>query len=259
MAVELVRIGRAQKEDGDDSRSSRILRRVRERPYVAAAAAPIALVGAGPLVLGSATAAAVAFIAGGEWRHQRRSNTGIVIIDPAEAARFRALGGDVLREGPVYARHPKPSKRDLLIPAKRFHQHIVNEQIADLVTYLRSTVHVSVLEIRIRSEKGVTVGSNGILKSIPLTARLTGKASDETAFSQSFNRPSRLTAPLADGDWLADFPHIVAAAEKARHGFMRLAQTFDFSFDLEIGTAKVAGIKADWLSTYTFEVYAEFA
>ncbi len=261
MSLELVRIERnAGLKKAAEPLRDKALRLVKERPYLAVAAVPLAVAKAGPVIATSVAAAAAGVVAGGEWRFRRRPLDGVATISKSELKFYRAVGGDHLREGVVYARHPKVGRRDLLIPAKQFHRHVVNEQIADLVTYLRSTVRITSLKIYIRSESGFTVRADGSLKGIPLTSRLMGGKVEETAFEQTFERPARMTSlDAARYVWLADFPHIQAAAQNARHGTMRFGQTFDYSFGLDIGVAKAAGIRTDWLSTYTFEIHAAFA
>lgn len=259
MSVELIRVERRPESTNKESVAAGLLRRAKERPYLAAAVVPVALLATKPIIIASSVALAGAVIGGGEWRRQKARNAGMTVLDPEEARGFRVLGGEVVQQGAIYARHPKPSKQDLLIPAKRLHQVVVNEQIADLVSYLRSTVRVSRLDIYIKSDRGLNVSANGVLKAVPFRSRITGRQRDETAFHQTFDRPGRPLSNTANYVWLDDFPHIQAAAQNARHGSMKVAQAFDFSFGIEADAARLAGIKAEWLSTYTFQIDADFA
>lgn len=229
------------------------------RPHLALLAAPAVFISAP--VSGIVAAAATALAATGalEARHRMlRREDGITAIPFLDAVDLYDVAGAPLKPGRVYARHPKATKADRLIVAKDLHAFIVREQIAEIVQYMRSRLHLSSLKVSVSSSQSGRFFAGGTLKAVPFSARISGKKEEAYAVEWSSHRPVRMAhdGPLI---WIDDFPEIKAAAEKARHGRMKVSQSADLTFDIEAQAAKVAKIDSGWLSTFEFVVEAEFA
>ena len=56
-----------------------------------------------------------------------------ILSEAGEISRFRNPYDEDLVDDVYYIRHPKKARTDWLIPAKRFHAHIIGEQISEIV------------------------------------------------------------------------------------------------------------------------------
>ena len=190
-------------------------------------------------------------------RTSRDAPDPLTVLRPAEARLFVDATGARIRKGVIYARHPKAAKSNTVVAAPTFHQHVIKEQIAEIIRYLRSELHMSSVRITVRSEKTGKVLVGSTFKGVPILARLGVKADQSITLEQKSHKPKRVRSsePYV---WIDDFPELKAAAKSARHGQFVATQLSDLSFGLSLPAAKFANISADWLSSFQFIVEAEY-
>jgi hypothetical protein len=113
----------------------------------------------------------------------------VSVLRPAQARGFVDATGVRIRKGVIYARHPKLAKHDTVILASAFHQHVVKEQIAEIVRYLRSELHMSSVRIIVRSEKTGKILVGSTLKGVPVLAKLGMQADQSITLEQKSHKP----------------------------------------------------------------------
>ena len=182
----------------------------------------------------------------------------VSVLSPRDAGSFIDGTGARIRKGVIYARHPKDARSHVVVPAATFHLHVIKEQIAEILRYLRSELHMSSVRITVKSEKTGKVLVGSTLKGVPIMARLGMKGDQSITLEQQSRQPKRVRSnePYV---WIDEFPQIKAAAQSARHGAFIATQSWDMSFGLSVQTAKLASISSDWISSFQFIVEAEYS
>jgi hypothetical protein len=184
-------------------------------------------------------------------RDLNRENS-YVLSKADEIKRFREAFGNDWVSDIYYIRHPKQSQSNCLIPAVRFHQHIVREQIADIISYMRANLKIQELEINIVRGSSGKLGLSGVVENVPLEGEVNVDLSDEYSAVIKCLRPLRASEKKQTYTWLEDFPHVISIVDDAESGAFTIKEKFDLSFGLSIKAAKAIGASVDWNTQHTF-------
>ena len=235
----------------------------KERPYLAALAAPIAVVAA-PFIatsvasVGLATAGAAVTAGAGEMIFGPSAPLPVTTYSVADAEGMIDAHGESLARGVTYMRHPRQSENAVIINSTRFHDYIISEKVAEIIHYMRSETRLKSIDIFIRSSDSKYAVVGGRLKVVPVKVEAGVKQHHARHMNATYGDPSRI-AHKREYIWMDDFPEVVAATNKARRGTMSFSQSTDMSFGLSGNAAKIAQFEAGWLSTFVMEVEAAFA
>lgn len=220
-------------------------------------AAPFALpleaaVLTGGLFLGGVTALVVG--AAGELV---QSPEQIEKIEFAKASKLLDREGTPVAVNKIYARHPNVARSNVVVPSEIFHSSMVAEQIADLVSYIRSVVAARRISISVYSESGSALKAQAVVQSGEAGVR--GHLGSARHHSVSLNYDHPIIVPVSTSlFWLRSFPEIEAAFNGARSGRIERNVSIDTTFGLSASLAKMAGIDVNWLGKQRFEIEAEF-
>jgi len=182
-----------------------------------------------------------------------RRDESYVLSKDDEINRFTEAYGDEFIDDKYYVRHPKKIKTDYLIPADKFHQYIIREQISDMIDYMRSNLRIKELEINIlRQDKG-KVGLKGILEGLSLSGETTLDIKTGYTAKIKCTRPLKASEKKQTYTWIDEFPHLISIVDDAVDGEFSLNEKFDFSFGLSAKVADAYGMNLDWNTSHAFE------
>lgn len=231
--------------------------RIRVNPKVglAGAAVGLALLPVGAV---SAAGAAIAGGAAGMFLSRRAGVRQITQVTEQEARRFRDQRDQRLVTGSIYAAHPMLRKQNSFITAPDFNDHVLSEQMARIVTFLRSRVPLRSLVIDVVSEE-----TGKIYGAVPTSAgkaKVSMEAGTSRAHSLELELNDPVIQPLPRDElfWMRLFPEIVSGVEGATGGRLVRTCRVNTSFGLSLDLAKTAGIGADWLKNRMFQISATF-
>lgn len=237
--------------------------RAKERPYLAALAAPAAVVAAPFIATTAATLTAAAaggvVIAGAsEMIWGPGSQPSVTLYSADEARGIVDAHGKPLARGVTYLRHPKRTESPVIIRSTDFHSFIMSEKVAEIIDYMRAETRLKSLSILIRSSDSKHAVVGGQLQAVPAKVRADLKNEHQRRMILTYEGPSR-TPHHRRYVWIDEFPEVVAATRNARRGTMSFSQSTDMSFGLSGEAAKFIKLQAGWLTTFVVEVDAAFA
>ena len=180
-----------------------------------------------------------------------RENSYVLSKDD-EIDRFNEAYDDDWVDDRYYIRHPKKSKTDCLIPSASFHKYVVREQIADIVSYVRSNLRVKEMQISVSRGNSGKVGLNGVVDGLPLEGEATIEFGDKYSASIKCKRPLKASEKKSNYIWIQEFPHLVASVDNAESGVFEINEEFDLSFGLAAKAAKSIGASASWNTKHRF-------
>lgn len=228
-------------------------RNLKENNWKAAGAAfairPIIPVGVGAVAVG---AGLVSGVQNGVAR--LRGTDAVEKLEYSKAEALRDEQGLPVQLNRTYAFHPDETRLNYVISASELHDLVVSEQIADLVSFIRSSVRAVSIEISVESERsGKAVG--GFLSLLKIKAE--GGVAKHYSVRLRYSDPEVITSEERPF-WLRLFPEIVAAFKDARKGCIKRTVSVDTSFGLSASVAKRAGIDLGWLGKQKFNIEAKF-
>jgi hypothetical protein len=237
--------------------------RAKERPYLAALAAPAAVVAA-PFIATTAAAVSAAALGGvavagaSEMIWGPGSPPPVTYYSAEEAHGLIDAFNQPLKRGVTYFRHPKESESAIIIRSADFHSFIMSEKVAEIIDYMRAETRLKSLSILIRSSDSKHAVMGKQLKVVPVNLRADLKNQHERRMHLTFEAPSR-SAHRRKYIWIDEFPEVVAATRNARRGTMSFSQSTDMTFGMSGEVAKFVKLDAGWLTTFVVEVDAAFA
>ncbi len=259
MSVEIIRV----EEPTQQGWGARALSVAKERPYLAALAAP-GLVVAAPFVattaaaVGGAAAGGVALAAAGELIFGPSAKPPVTLYSIDEAKGLRDVHHQPLMRGLTYMRLPRAGVAENIIRSSEFHAYVMSQKVAEIIHYMRSETRLKALSVLIRSSDRKHIVVGGELEKVSAKAAASREQQHERRMTATYDDRTR-EKHLENYSWIKDFPEVVAATRNARHGTMSFSQSTDMSFGMSAGVAKFAGFKAGWLSTFVVEVEATFS
>ncbi|MDI1291462.1 MAG: hypothetical protein PSV18_01805 [Methylobacter sp.] len=183
-----------------------------------------------------------------------------ILVDKDEISRFRDPRGFALEEDTYYVRHPKKIKTDCLIPATEFHRYVVQEQIADLVSFVRANTSVRKLHVSIGSKKEAEAQVSGILEGIKLEGKALLKKVNYHEVLIDCIEPLKPSERKREYVWLDDFQSTVTIIDNiSGAASVTVKEHADLSFGLSLKVADQVGISGDWLSSFEYNFYCELA
>jgi hypothetical protein len=238
----------------EESWASWATRNVKENGWKVAGAAvivsPIIPVGVGAVAVGAGLVSGVQN--GVAWW---RGSDAIEKREVSNAAALQDERGLPVQIAQIYAIHPDDSRPNLAIIASEFHNVIVSEQIADLVSFIRGAVRALSIHIEVESEGSGKIGG-GLLSRFSVTAE--GGVTKHHSVELRYDDPEVVVC-AEQPFWLCLFPEIVAAFRGAQKGSIKRIVSVDTTFGLNATVAEKAGIDTSWLGRQRFIVEASFA
>lgn len=228
-------------------------RNVKENGWKAAGAAvvvsPILPVGIGAVAVGAGLVSGVQN--GVAWL---RGTDTVEKLEYSKAQALRDEQGLPVQVSRTYAFHPDEARLNLVVSASEFHNLIIGEQIADLVSFIRSSVRAESIDIEVEAEKaGKAAG--GFLSHFTFKAE--GGVAKHHSVQLRYDDPEIIAAEERPF-WLRLFPEITAAFKGAQKGCVKRSVSVDTSFGLSASGAKQAGIDLSWLGKQKFNIEAKF-
>lgn len=183
--------------------------------------------------------------------YYNRENS-FVLSKEDEINRFSEAFGNDWVDDIYYVRHPKKLKSNILIPANRFHEYVVREQLSDMVSFVRANVNVKRLEVKIFKGSNVGVNICGVIKEIPLEGGAKLSLGSSYSILIECDRPLKASEKKTVYTWLEDFPHLVSTLDEAENGSFQVNETFDLSFGVSVKAARAIGANVDWNTNHSF-------
>jgi hypothetical protein len=244
----------ADSDETEESWADWATRHVKDNGWKAAGAAvvvaPIIPAGIGAVAVGAGLVSGVQN--GIAWL---RGSDSIQKIELSRSTTLHDEHGQPVQLGHIYAVHPDEARATLLIAAPDFHSTMVGEQIADLVSFIRSAVRAESIFIEVESEASGSAGG-----SFWSRFTLKGEAGVAKHHSVELDYVEPDIVPMAaDPFWLRMFPEIAAAFQGAKRGAIKRSVSVDTTFGLSASLAEQAGIDGRWLGKQKFNIRAKFA
>lgn len=182
-----------------------------------------------------------------------------VLSKDDEISKFTEANDNEWIDDIYYIRHPKKMKTDILIPANKFHEYIVREQIADMISYIRANLNVKTLDIKITKENNTEVNISGIIEKIPTEGDAKILKKSEHTVTIKCERPLKPSEKKSVYTWVDDFPHLISSIDNADNGSFDITESFDLSFGMSVKAAKAAGANVGWNATHSFSLHVTAA
>ncbi len=211
---------------------------------------------AAPIEIAAAAAGSVALAGSAINAWQSRANPVTIIDDPEELKKFMHHQGDELVSGAFYVDHPKRAMH--LIPPSAFHETIAKEQMHEIVTFLRSVLPVTHVEVVMEDKKQAGAGGK---------ARHKGLDDLEATFEHrrwlrvvgDYRNPVIIPlAPERPLIWRDKFNIIYDGVKGATGGSLTFNESVDMSLGFTLELANLVGVEANWLSMKSLTVNVEF-
>lgn len=236
---------------------------VKRRPAAALVAAPFVVGGAAATA--AATTIAIAAIGVNELvvrANDRRyldgrADKNVETLRLLSTTDLTDIRGKTLQSGASYIRHPVRTRREELINARSFHKVILEEQLAEIVEFIRSRLNATSIVISAVSEKTGAFVAGGSINSLSIGARLGLTNKQHYALKFDTRTPIRVV-PRRSLVWINDFPVLQASLAEARDGRCIIEETADLEFDLNAEAAGSLGIDARWVSKFSLSIEVEF-
>jgi len=214
----------------------------------AVVAAPVIPVGVGAIAVGAGLVSGIQN--GVAWM---RGSEKIDKLEFSKSEDLRDEHGMPVQINRIYAFHPDEARQKLVIIASEFHNVVISEQIADLVSFIRGSVRAVSIYITVESERKGKVG--GLLSRFSFKAE--GSVAKHHSVELHYDDPEILPSTERPY-WLCLFPEVVAAFRGAQKGSIKRSVSVDTTFGLNSSLAEQAGIDFDWLGRQKFNVEARF-
>ena len=174
-----------------------------------------------------------------------------------EAYALRDIEGVPISVNQMYARHPNLDYNNVVLLAENFHSRVIAEQIADLISYIRSVVAAKYINIAVYAESGAHLDATGLTKvgnvSVQGHSGTARHHSAENSYAQQIIVPA--TRSLF---WMRNFPEVQAALIGSKEGSFTRSVKVDTTFGLSASLAKVAGIDINWLGKQRFVIRVDY-
>lgn len=161
-----------------------------------------------------------------------------------------------LKQKQYYIRHPKLSKRNLLIEAKEFYNYIEEEQKDELIDYIMA--HCSAKRIQIdRTEIVEASGkAKGNVKGADVYGGVNFGKSKGNYYDYANPNGTKKTTPRENYFWIDK--SIMRSIASLTEG-SSLTQTYesDLTFGLSIGETKTIGLDLDKRKKYSYTIHIE--
>lgn len=182
-----------------------------------------------------------------------------ILSEPDEISRFRNPYNEDLVDDVYYIRHPKTARTNWLIPATRFHAHVIGEQISEIVSYIRANASVKYLRVSITDMAGARLGANAVIKDVKVEGKAEVSLSKNHEVIITCHAPLKASEKRNDYVWINDFQTTRAAIDEMASGRFEIRQRSDFSAGLSAEVAKMAGVSAEFTKCYDYHVECEVA
>jgi len=182
-----------------------------------------------------------------------RENSYVLSKDDEIARFYEAYNNDWI-DDQYYIRHPKKIKTDILIPANKFHQFIVREQMADMISYIRANVRVKRLEIQLFKGASIGVNLKGIIEGIPLEGEAKATCNSEFSAIIDCQKPLKASEKKKQYTWIDVFPHLQSVVDDASDNRFEIKESYDLSFGLDIKAGKAIGINTSLNANHVFKI-----
>lgn len=182
-----------------------------------------------------------------------------ILSEPDEISRFRNPYNEDLVDNVYYIRHPKTARTNWLIPATRFHAHVIGEQISEIVSYIRANASVTYLRVSITDKAGAKLGGNAVIKNVKVEGEAKVSLSKDHEVIITCHAPLKASEKRNDYVWINDFQTTRAAVDAMSSGRFEIRQRSDFSAGLSADVAEMAGVSAEFTKCYDYHVECEVA
>lgn len=177
------------------------------------------------------------------------------IVSNEDLERYEHYEGEKLKPLTYYAEHPYQVGK--LISPSNIHNIFIHEQVTEIVSFLRSELLVTALNIEVKSTAGGEFGARTNIKGVDVGADATFQQGWSYSVKTKYRNPRivQLDRPLV---WMNKFRAIQASVKDATGGHGLFVEDLDLSFGVSAELAKIVGIGVEWLTKKTFSVEVEY-
>lgn len=179
-----------------------------------------------------------------------------IIKDKTELSRFQnPLGDDWVHFNQYYIRHPKKGRDHWLIESEKFFPFIMREQIAEIISFLRSNTSLKYLKIVLNNNLSGNITAGVPLDGIPLEGFANLDIRNENELIINCPEGLKVSERKTDFVWIKDYPELMATIDGFKGGdeFKHTIKK-NYSFGLGVKEANVIGVDANWLKEQSFQL-----
>ncbi len=167
-----------------------------------------------------------------------------------EVASITDHDGNQLTVGQRYIRHPRRS--NVFLSTDNYHHDIVREQQRQLISYIRSELAVTRLQIAISYDGAEEVGIRSPLFGLGRKENLSGSILCDLTYATP-----ALVAPTEDLFWLDHFSNVRAGLQHGGGGRKRFVEKFGKNVNCNAQIAEKYGFKSEACKSYSLTMLIE--
>ena len=142
----------------------------------------------------------------------------------------------------------------MLIEADKFHEYIYREQLAEIISYLRSEFKLKYLRIEIKKGNDFSSFINLPIEDIPVEGEARVKLGSNRVIEITSERGLKRSEKRTDYVWLQDFQELLSVVDNFEDGIFKHTISIDNSFGINAKIANYIKIGTGWINSSQFEI-----
>jgi hypothetical protein len=159
-----------------------------------------------------------------------------------QIAVHKALGSD------------KELKTNILVPAHKFQMYILEEQIEEMIDYLKARSSLKYLKVKISKSKGGSFGIDTIIEGLNLKGKVEAKKMSDFEFEITCNNKTEKTSQEIKTCWINEMKIFKSIVDNHSDTTFSIKQKIDNSFGMSVDIEKFLGLSGNVFDIYTYEM-----
>lgn len=177
-----------------------------------------------------------------------------VLSKQEDIDKFKESYESDLVEGVYYIRHPKTLKTNILIPARKFQMYILEEQIEEMIDYLKARSSLKYLKVKISKSKGGSFGIDTIIEGLNLKGKVEAKKMSDFEFEITCNNKTEKTSQEIKTCWINEMKIFKSIVDNHSDTTFSIKQKIDNSFGMSVDIEKFLGLSGNVFDIYTYDM-----
>lgn len=151
-----------------------------------------------------------------------------------------------------YIRHPHKDRE--LIESAKFFEYVTREQLAEIISYIRSYIDVSYIKIERKSGIEFSAFTNFPIEDIPIEGKVKINFSSKDILEIKCSNRLKPSERKRNFVWIDEFPGIKELVDSFNGGEASRYIERNQNYDLNIKVADKLGIGSKWINGYKLKI-----